>query len=93
VALGLIERTVPANDRRRVCLSLTAKGEEVYRSGVPLVLQASRRALKGVDPKALREFARLLQIVLRNQIDDEAFATDLISYARPEWRASQQPQD
>jgi DNA-binding MarR family transcriptional regulator len=93
VALGLIERTTPANDRRRVCLALTPTGEKVYRRGVPAVLEASRQALNGVDPETLREFARLLQIILRNQIDDADWADDLISYGRPEGRKASRRQD
>jgi MarR family transcriptional regulator, lower aerobic nicotinate degradation pathway regulator len=84
VARGLIERTVPANDRRRVSLSLTAQGEAVYESGVPLVLEATLRALEGVDGKALREFARMLRTIMLNLVDDADWANDLISYARPD---------
>jgi DNA-binding MarR family transcriptional regulator len=93
VARGLIERTVPANDRRRVSLSLTAEGEAIYESGVPLVVAATRKALKGVDPKRLREFTRLLGVIMLNLVDDADWADDLVSYARPEWRPSRRSQD
>jgi len=84
VARGLIERTVPAKDRRRVSLSLTAEGERVYALGMPLFVETTRQALKGVDPETLREFARVLQVIMLNLVDDADWAHDLLSYARPE---------
>jgi MarR family transcriptional regulator, lower aerobic nicotinate degradation pathway regulator len=84
VARGLIERTTPANDRRRVSLSLTEKGEKVYAQGIPLVAEAPQQAMKGVDPERLREFARTLQVIMLNLVDDPDWAHELISYARPE---------
>jgi len=93
VERGLIERTVPANDRRRVSLSLTAEGEAMFEHGVPVVLEATLQALKGVDPEALREFTRLLRVILLNLVDDGDWADDLLSYARPEWRTAPRPGD
>ena len=84
VARGLIERTTPANDRRRVSLSLTEEGEKVYAQGIPLVAEATGQAMKGVDPEKLREFARTLQVIMLNLVDDPDWAHELISYARPE---------
>jgi len=84
VARGLIERTTPANDRRRVSLSLTEEGEKVFAQGIPIVAEATQQAMKGVDPERLREFARTLQVIMLNLVDDPDWAHDLISYARPE---------
>jgi DNA-binding MarR family transcriptional regulator len=93
VALGLIERTVPPNDRRRISLTLTPKGEEVYSQGVPLAQEATRQALKDVDREKLRELTRLLQVVIGNLTDDDDWAKDLISYGRPDGVAALQKQD
>lgn len=84
VARGLIERTVPANDRRRVSLSLTEEGEEVFAQGIPLVLEVTQEALRGLDSETLREFSRILQVIMHNLVDDDDWAHKLISYARPE---------
>ena len=93
VARGLIERTVPANDRRRVSLSLTEEGEAIYARGIPLVVEATQDALKGVDAETLREFARILQIIMGNLVDDPDWAHELISYGRPDRPRLVQRQD
>ena len=84
VARGLIERTTPTNDRRRVSLRLTAAGEAIFAQGIPLVQAATEKALKGVDPETLRAFARTLQSIMLNLVEDADWAHELISYARPE---------
>ena len=82
VERGLVSRQVPASDRRRVNLTLTEKGEAVYASGIPLVAALSRRTLEGVDAEELRMFARTLQRIIRNLVDDPEWADGVLEFAR-----------
>jgi DNA-binding MarR family transcriptional regulator len=84
VSRGLVSRGTPPNDRRKVCLTLTQKGEDIYAEGLPALTDFSRRSLQGVDVEQLREFARLLQTIIRNMVDEPEWAEDLIAFARSE---------
>jgi len=82
VARGLVARSVPANDRRRVNLRLTPAGEEFYETRLSNMVNFSRRSLEGVDMQELRAFARTLQTIIRNVVDDPELAEDVIAFAR-----------
>jgi len=84
VARGLVARSVPANDRRRVNLALTPAGEEFYETRLTALAGFSRRSLEGVDMKQVREFARMLQTIIRNVVDDPVRADEIIAFARSE---------
>ena len=79
---GYVLRTVPANDRRRVVLTLTEKGEALYQKGAPILSSFNRRALGDIDPERLRDTARLLQALLRNLVDEPEQAEEVITFAR-----------
>jgi DNA-binding MarR family transcriptional regulator len=82
VERGLVSRQVPPTDRRRVILTLTDEGEAVYARGVPLVAALSRRTLDGVEPDELRAFARTLQKIIRNLVDDPDWTDGVLEFAR-----------
>ena len=79
---GYVLRTVPADDRRRVLLTLTEKGEALYQQAMPMLTAFNRRALGDVDPERLRDAARLLQALLRNLVDEPEQAEEVITFAR-----------
>jgi len=83
VERGLIERWVPANDRRLVNLAVTEAGEAIYAQAVALMKDRNRRTLQSINPKRLREATRVLQEALQGIVEDEALATDLLSFGRP----------
>jgi len=82
VERGLVSRQVPASDRRRVNLTLTERGEAIYREGLHGVAALGRRALEGVDPAQLRAFARTLQQIIRNLVDDPDWTDEVLEFAR-----------
>jgi DNA-binding MarR family transcriptional regulator len=82
VSRGLVARTVPPKDRRRVNLALTAEGEKFYETRLSSVVAVSRRSVRGVDMVHLRDFARTLQAIIRNLVDDPDWAEEIIAFAR-----------
>jgi DNA-binding MarR family transcriptional regulator len=82
VALGLVSRQAHASDRRRVRLMLTDHGEAVYAVGLPQVAALGQRALQGVEAEDLRQFARTLQTIIRNLVDDGDWAEEVLQFAR-----------
>ena len=82
VERGLVSRQAHPTDRRRVNLTLTEMGEAIYAQGVPIVAAFGRRTLEGVDAEELRAFARTLQRIIRNLVDDSALAEEVIEFAR-----------
>ncbi len=82
VASGLVSRQAHASDRRRVRLVLTDRGEAIYAEGIPLVAALGRRTLQGVDADQLREFARTLQVIIRNLVEDGDWADEVLQFAR-----------
>ena len=79
---GYVTRSVPADDRRRVNLALTEKGEALYQQGMPVLSALNRRILGDVEPARLRSAARILQSLLRNMVDEPELAEDVITFAR-----------
>lgn len=82
VGRELVERSVPAHDRRQVNLSLTEHGKELYRRAVEILKDRNQACLENVDPKRLRDSARVLQIVLEKLTGDDELATDLLNFGR-----------
>ena len=57
---GRVRRLLAANDRRRSVLSLTARGQAVYRQIVPLARAYERRLLGELSPSERSQFDQLL---------------------------------
>ncbi|HEX9707235.1 MAG TPA: MarR family transcriptional regulator [Steroidobacteraceae bacterium] len=57
---GRVSRTLAASDKRRSVLSLTARGQAVYRRIVPLALAYERRLLAELSPAEQSQFEKLL---------------------------------
>ena len=82
-AQGLVDRTVPHRDRRKVCLSLTPAGEALYAKAVPLLLAGNAELLQGCSEVEIRSAARLLQAAIRRMTDDPKTADLVIDFGRP----------
>jgi DNA-binding MarR family transcriptional regulator len=82
VKQGVVARTTPNRDRRKVHLSLSAEGEALYAKAVPLLLAGNAELLDGADESRVRDAARLLQTTLRRMMDDPAEADLLINFGR-----------
>ena len=83
VEQGLVERTIPSRDRRKVNLSLSPEGEATYAQAVPLLLAGNAELLEGFDDKQVRDAVRLLQATIRRMIDDPKAADLLLNFGRP----------
>lgn len=81
VAEGLVERSHPQRDRRRVNVALSAKGEAVYSQTVALVRE-NTAMLRNVADAPLREAIRAMQQVIRNLAEDPLTAEKLLDYGR-----------
>jgi DNA-binding MarR family transcriptional regulator len=81
VAADLVSRSVPANDRRRVNLALTDKGNALYEQFLPTLAGFNRQVLAGISLDRQREIARGLQIMLRNITPE--LADELIAFGSP----------
>ena len=80
---GFVERETPAQDRRQVNLRLTKAGETVYAEGVKVLIAFNRRNVEGIAQDRLREACRVLQDLIRNVVEDEETASDLLTFGRP----------
>jgi len=83
VTEGLVERWSPSRDRRRVNVTLSARGEEVYDQAVAALLRENAAMLQGVDDEPLRESVRVMQQVVSNLVADPLSAEKLLAYGRP----------
>lgn len=79
---GLIDRRVPASDRRLVVLSLTDAGEQLYGEAVRKLVAFNRRLLVGIDADAQRKLARVMEGVLGNLVADPTEAAAVIRFGR-----------
>ncbi len=82
VEQGLVERTIPSRDRRKVNLSLSPAGEALYAKAVPLLLEGNAELLDGFEDGQVRDAVRLLQTTIRRMMDDPKAADLLINFGR-----------
>src|SRR3954464_4522653 len=55
VEQGLVERTIPSRDRRKVNLALSPEGEAAYSQAVPLLLAGNAELLAGFGEDQVRD--------------------------------------
>jgi DNA-binding MarR family transcriptional regulator len=84
VAAGLVTRIADDADRRRVLLSLTDAGRELYRRGAEVFRGCNAGVCAGAQPAAMRGLARTLVKLLENATANAATRASLIDYRRPE---------
>ena len=84
VEQGLVERCTPADDRRKVQLTLSVAGEAVRRQAVRLTSLANRRALDGVSRKQQIAVVEAIHKVILNLSGDPALARELVTFGGAE---------
>jgi DNA-binding MarR family transcriptional regulator len=62
---GLVHRTVPAGDARRVVLSLTAEGDQLMTSAFPAFNAEEAFVTEGLDDAAVQQMAQSLRAVVK----------------------------
>lgn len=63
---GLLKRDVDGDDRRRYALRLTDRGDEVFRTLVPKVLELEEKLLEGLTQGERRMLVGLMERVRKN---------------------------
>jgi DNA-binding MarR family transcriptional regulator len=61
---GLVARQADPSDRRGVLVQLTPQGRELVESAVAANTEQEQALLDGLDPKDVKQLARLLQLLL-----------------------------
>jgi DNA-binding MarR family transcriptional regulator len=82
VAEELIARHIPADDRRKVLLTLSANGEALYDQAVTKLLAFNRASVQGVPVEEQRRLARFIEAILCNLIDDPDEIQSVLTFAR-----------
>jgi DNA-binding MarR family transcriptional regulator len=82
VARGLIARTTPPNDRRKVSLSLTDAGEALYAQVVPALIAFNADNLGGLSDAKQREVSRALRTILEAIVRDNEDAETLVNFGQ-----------
>jgi DNA-binding MarR family transcriptional regulator len=70
VESGLVERATPPEDRRQVKLTLTDPGRDRCEASLKAIYELSLTLLEGLPEEAQRQFARTLEALLGNLLDD-----------------------
>lgn len=66
-ARGLVKRVPSPDDRRSVLVRLSAKGIELFRKLYPELVRGNRSRLeKALTPDQMKEFGKLLALLIRN---------------------------
>ena len=80
VQQGLVERSTPAGDRRKVQMRLSPAGEAFYAEAAKVVADFNRRALDGVSRRDQVTLVETLVRVIHNLSADKAEARELITF-------------
>ena len=83
VAEGMVERWSSPRDRRRVNITLSAKGEELLNEVAAPLISGNETLLAGLDEASVRTTARVLQHIVRRAMGDPLTAERLLAYGNP----------
>jgi DNA-binding MarR family transcriptional regulator len=83
VAEGLVTRAGVARDRRQVVLDLTETGRQRHAAAFEVIADCNRRIAVGTSDEAMRDIARLLDGVIRNQTGNPATLASILAFSRP----------
>jgi DNA-binding MarR family transcriptional regulator len=79
---GLMERTASARDRRKVSLSLTAKGHALHRKAIPLVTETNERHFATLTDEQLRQSVLALREIVGAVVTEPRDLELLLNFAR-----------
>jgi DNA-binding MarR family transcriptional regulator len=82
VAEGLADRATPPTDRRRVVLTLTDAGRNLYRRAVQVITDLNREMAVGLPDDLQRTVIRAEEIMLRNLVREPGLADRLMQFRR-----------
>ena len=79
---GLAERNSTKEDRRKVLLTLTPAGRELYERAVQIILDLNRAMVAGLSPSVQRAVIRAEETMLRNLVIEPGLADRLMHFRR-----------
>ena len=82
VAQGIVIRGGAANDRRKVEIRLTIRGESAYQSALGVLQSFNHMAMTGISVDAQRQIVRSMKVILGNIVPDPGRLYELIEFAR-----------
>jgi DNA-binding MarR family transcriptional regulator len=80
VEQGLVQRSTPAGDRRKVHLGLTADGQAFYDQAIAVINDYNRRAWAGVAQRDQIKLLGVLHQLIRNLSPDQDLAKEVITF-------------
>lgn len=80
VAVGYVARFEDPKDRRQTMMDLTEAGVAAYEAAVAAVIQFNTKALNGVTLSEMQVLEQMLHKVVRNVIDDPAWADSILRF-------------
>jgi MarR family transcriptional regulator for hemolysin len=83
VAAALVERRIPAADRRQVALSATDAGKAAVSMARPIVFDLNRRVLDGVSDRVQRTVIRAEQRMFANLAIEPRAIQRMLGFRRP----------
>ena len=82
VVEGLVERNSTTADRRKVLLTLTPPGRELYNRAVQIIVDLNREMVAGIAPSSQAEMIRAEEAMLRNLVEEPGLADRLMHFRR-----------
>jgi DNA-binding MarR family transcriptional regulator len=80
--LGLVERSTPPGDRRKVTLALTAKGNRLHQRALVAIQNVNRTVFSGVPEADLLVASRVLQAAIASVVADPKELRMLLAFDR-----------
>lgn len=80
VEQGLVNRSTPPGDRRKVVLTLTEAGDAFFSEAVGMLNDFNHQALRGVSAERQLVVLDVLQTVLRNLCEEQDQAEDILTF-------------
>lgn len=88
VEQGIVQRTTPPGDRRKVVLTLTETGVTFFEAALSILTDFNNRALQGVSRERQAVVVEVLQTILQNLCTPQDQAADLLSFGIPARRTA-----
>ena len=82
VVEGLAERNTTAKDRRKVILTLTEPGRDLYKAAVQVIFDLNREMVAGVSNAAQHAVIEAEETMLRNLVPEPGLADRLMHFRR-----------
>lgn len=82
VRRGLVERSTPPTDRRRVVLTLTEAGSAIYNDAIRVMMTSNTGLLDGVDEAEVRIAIEVLRAALIKLTPDAHDAEEVLAFSR-----------